>query len=167
MCERKYLPNSPSCFVCGVNNPAGLQARFYVENEVVKTPLQLKEHHCGYPNVSHGGIVAAALDEAMAWAASRALRRFCVTGELKVRYLKNVPTDIPLTTRAEIVRTHRRIAFTKAAIVDDAGIEYATAEGKFLPLSPEETLRVDDALLYTGDEERLFDELRKEVQQSN
>ncbi len=167
MSAKKYLPNSPTCFVCGVENAAGLQTRFYVEDGVVKAPLRVKDHHCGYPNTLHGGVVAAALDEAMAWAACRSFHRFCVTGELNVRYLRRVPADVPLITCAEVVQAHRRLVHAKAVIVDADGLEYARAEGKFLPLSVEETLQVDAELLYTGDEERLFDCLYPEEPSSN
>ena len=58
--KRTYLPTSPTCFVCGEKNHAGLQGTFYVEDDAVFMPLNVKDHHCGYPDVVHGGIVAAA-----------------------------------------------------------------------------------------------------------
>ncbi len=162
MSHRKYLPNSPTCFVCGEDNPMGLRARFYVEDEKVKMPLTVHNHHCGYPNTLHGGIVAAALDECMAWAATRAFKRMCVTGALTVRYIKRVPAGRPLTVIAEVVKPHRRIVHAQGSIVDAEGTEYARAEGKFLPLTAEETLEIDNWLIYRGGEERVFDELRTE-----
>ena len=160
--DRTYLPNSSRCFVCGEDNPAGLQTRFYVEDGIVKTPLTAAAHHCGYERVVHGGIAAAALDECMGWAAARAIKRMCLTGELSVRYLKRVPQGRPLTVCAEVVRSSRRLAYVAGRIVDDAGVEYVRGQGTFVPLSAEETLAVDDALLYRGGEERLFKELRAE-----
>jgi uncharacterized protein (TIGR00369 family) len=159
--QRKTLPVSPSCFVCGAHNPAGLQGRFYVENDAVYMPLTIQDHHCGYPDVAHGGIVASALDECMAWAATRALGLMCVTGKLTVRYLLPTPAMEGLVVRAEVVKAHRRIAYTQAALTDDKGVVYATSEGSFTPLTPEQTLHIDDYLIYTGGEERLFDYLRK------
>ncbi len=157
---QKYLPNSSFCFVCGEDNPAGLQARFVVEDGVVKLPLRLQEHHCGYKGVAHGGITAAAMDECMGWAAARAVRRMCVTAELTVRYLGRVPTGVDLEVRAEVVCAHRLLVNTKAEVVDGDGRVCARSEGKFKPLSVKQTLEVDDVLLYRGDEERVFDELR-------
>ncbi|MBI2433310.1 MAG: PaaI family thioesterase [Candidatus Hydrogenedentes bacterium] len=158
--DRVYLPNSEACFVCGEENRAGLQVRFYVEDDVVKMPLTVREHHCGYKNVVHGGVVAAALDETMGWAAARSIKRMCITGELTVRYLQPVPADRELTVCGRTVRAHRRMVQTEGHIEDSQGAILARAEGRFLPLSVEETLQVDDALLYRGDEERVFDELR-------
>ncbi|MBI2425986.1 MAG: PaaI family thioesterase [Candidatus Hydrogenedentes bacterium] len=158
----RFLPNSKSCFVCGEENPAGLQTRFFVDGNYVKMPLNAQDHHCGYANTVHGGVVAAALDECMGWAASRAIQRMCVTADLTVRYLHRVPADVALTVRAEVTKSHKRMVQATAVIIDAAGKEYARAEGRFLPLSVEETLEVDDALLYRGDEERIFDTLRAE-----
>lgn len=159
--NRSYLPNSKTCFVCGEDNASGLRTRFYVEDGLVKMPLTAVEHHCGYENTVHGGVVAAALDECMGWAAARAIERMCVTAELTVRYIERVPVSPDLTVEAAVTRTHRRMVQTEARIVDGGGKVLARAEGRFLPLSPQETLEVDDALLYRGDEERVFDGLRE------
>ncbi|HEX73386.1 MAG TPA: PaaI family thioesterase [Candidatus Hydrogenedentes bacterium] len=158
---RRYLPTSPTCFACGERNPAGLRLRFYVEDGMVKTTFRVHPDHCGYPKAAHGGIVAAALDECMAWAATRAFGLMCVTAEITVRYLQRTPADRELTICAEVVRAHRRLVSTKAVIVDVEGTVFARAEARFLPLSVEETLRIDDAMIYRGDEERIFDRLRR------
>lgn len=158
--DKIYLPNSTTCFVCGEDNVSGLRTRFYVEEDRVKMPLNALEHHCGYENTVHGGIVAAALDECMGWAAARAIRRMCVTAELTVRYIDRVPVAPDLVVEAEVTKAHKRMVNTEARIMDSSGKVYARAEGRFLPLSAEETLRVDDALLYRGGEERVFDGLR-------
>lgn len=159
--SKTYLPNSKSCFVCGEDNPAGLQTRFFVEGDIVKTHLNPREHHCGYANVVHGGIVAAALDECMGWTASRAVQRMCYTADLSVRYLKRVPGDRVLTVCAELVKPSRRLCQARGWIEDDEGTVYVRAEGRFVPLSVEDTLKVDDALIYRGGEERVFDGLRE------
>ena len=158
--EKIYLPFSRTCFVCGDENHAGLHTRFYVENGDVKTRLTAREVNCGCKDVVHGGIVAAVLDETMGWAAARALERMCVTGELTVRYILNVPNDREFTVSTRVQKSNRRLALTEGEIVDDEGTTYATATAKFLPLSIEKTLEVDDGLVYLGGEERIFDQLR-------
>lgn len=157
---KTYLPNSDWCFVCGEQNHAGLQTRFYVEDGLVKAKLNPQTHHWGYKEVVHGGVVAAILDECMGWAAARAINRMCVTGEMTIRYLERVPSDRELTVVTEVTKANRRLVLAKGALVDDDGTEYARAEGKFTPMTAEETLGVDDQLLYRGGEERLFEALR-------
>lgn len=157
---KTYLPNSRSCFVCGEDNPAGLQTRFYVENDIVKTRLTPREHHYGYANIVHGGVVAAVLDECMGWAASRVILRMCYTADLNIRYLKHVTGDKDMTVCAEVVKGSKRLVQVRGWLEDDHGVEYVRGEGRFMPLSIEDTLRVDDQLLYRGGEERVFQTLR-------
>ena len=153
------LPTSPRCFVCGERNTAGLHARFLVENGLVKMPLTARERHCGYPNVVHGGVLAAALDECMGWAAARSIHRMCVTAELTVRYLKSVTPTAGYTVYADVLRSSRRLVHTRAWITGPDGERYAQAEGRFLPLSEEETVRIDKGMVYRGGEERVFEAL--------
>ncbi len=159
--QRKTLPISPTCFVCGAHNPAGLQSRFFIEDDTVCMPLSIKEHHCGYPDVAHGGIVASALDECMAWAATRVLGLMCVTAKLSIRYLQPTPAKEGLEVRARVNKANKRIAYAEAVLVDAAGNAYARSEGSFMPLTPAQTLFIDEHLIYSGGEERLFDYLRK------
>jgi uncharacterized protein (TIGR00369 family) len=156
----RNLPFARHCFVCGEENPAGLKVRFYTEDGLVKTRWHAQPHHCGYENVVHGGVTAAVMDECMGWAAARATGRMCVTGELTVRYLLRVPGDRELVVAAETVRASRLLAHVKATLTDAEGMLYARAEGRFAPISVEETLAVDNALIYQGGEERMFDALR-------
>jgi len=159
---KTYLPVSRQCFVCGVENHAGLKTGFYIEDGFVKSRWRAQPHHCGYENVAHGGVTAAVMDECMGWAAARAMGRMCVTGELTIRYLLRVPGDRELVAAAEVVKSSRLLAIVKATLADDEGTVYARAEGRFLPVSVEETLAVDDALVYRGGEARLFDGLRQQ-----
>ena len=154
------LPVSKGCFVCGCENPAGLRTQFYVDGDSVKAILHARPHHCGYESVVHGGIVAAALDECMAWAAARTLGLMCVTAELTIRYIKRVPEECDLTVSAWSIKSSRRIAHVAGTIRDQGGATYARAEGRFMPMSIEETLATDDQLVYIGGEERIFDKLR-------
>jgi acyl-coenzyme A thioesterase PaaI-like protein len=48
-------------------------------------------HHLGYPNRLHGGLLAALLDEAMAWACAMRMGSYCVTGDLQVRFKDAAP----------------------------------------------------------------------------
>ena len=96
----------------------------------------------------------------MGWAAARAIERMCVTAELTVRYIERVPVDPNLVVAARVERSHRRMVTTEAEITGPDGKVFARASGRFLPLSEAETLEVDDALIYRGGEERVFDGLR-------
>jgi uncharacterized protein (TIGR00369 family) len=159
---RVYLPISRKCYVCGDENPLGFNLRFYIEDGSVKSRFVIGPHRCGFESVAHGGVTATVLDECMSWAATRAVTRFCVTGELTVRYLRPVPSDIDLTVSAKATQSSRRLVHVEGRIRDDSGREYARAKGRFVPLSVKDTLTTADVLVYLGGEERLFDGLPRE-----
>ena len=160
---KRFLPNSKGCFVCGEENAAGLQTRFYAEGGQVKMPFRGRAEHCGFPGTVHGGITAAALDECMGWAAARALGVFCVTAELKLRYMRPVPAERSLTVTAELTRHNRRMAEAIGMLVDGDGTEYVRAEGRFLPMSEEETRDVEKLLQYHDGDLRFFGGIKDEA----
>lgn len=154
--DRRYLPTSPTCFVCGEHNPAGLQQRFFVEDDVVKTVLIPKVEHCGYANTVHGGIVATILDETMGWAANRELSRMCVTADITVRYRKPVPSDMESMVCARVTKASKRLVYLEGWIEGTNGETLARAEARFMPLSAEETKHIDEHMIYRDGEERPF-----------
>jgi uncharacterized protein (TIGR00369 family) len=142
-------PNSKKCFVCGVENPKGLQLKFYENNpgEVV-VEYTVPEQYQGYPGVVHGGVVAAMLDEA----AGRVLMgsyppRFMFTARLDVRYRKNVPIGQPLRIVARVGKSKERIATAISQIYGPEGDLLAEAEAVLVDVPEEMVNQVDlDAL---------------------
>ena len=56
--------NSRMCVICGMDNPFGLQAPFYVmEDDSVMTLFRYRQEHQSYPGRVHGGLITAMLDE--------------------------------------------------------------------------------------------------------
>jgi acyl-coenzyme A thioesterase PaaI-like protein len=110
--KRVKQPNSRMCFVCGLENNAGLHAKFYeLEPGRVEMTWIPPAQYQGYPNVLHGGIAAALMDEA----AGRTTMagdppRFMVTGKMEVRYRKPIPIGQPLHIVGELIRDRGRVA---------------------------------------------------------
>ncbi len=160
------LPNYHGCFVCGDRNTSGLNVRFYTEEERVWTTYTPTNRHTGYLGITHGGIVAALLDETMGWAPALANRRFCVTAELTIQYLKPAREGVELRVAGWVTADRRRIWETAGEITDADGNLIARATGKYVPLSEEQT---DDILGYlTFDDgcvppERITKSLDREV----
>ncbi len=115
-------PNSRHCFICGLENPIGLQLHIYeVEPGVIETEYIAPNHFQGYPGVLHGGIVAALLDEisGRAQMGSDMLNpRFMFTGKLEVKYRKNVPIGKKLRIVGKAGKSKRNIAEAWAGIYD-------------------------------------------------
>ena len=139
-----YLPYTRHCFVCGAANPAGLQLRFRVENDEIRSDFQPKSQHTGYKGVVHGGVISSALDETMFWAAAFAPRQFYVSVELNVRYLKLVEAAQPYLLVARVTGAKRKLQLTAAELRDQTGAICATATATFFPMRPAEVRLVAD-----------------------
>ena len=109
------------CFICGLENPVGLQLRFYeTAPGEIETSYTAPEHFQGYPGVLHGGIIATILDETSgrAFGGTEAEPRFMFTAKLEVTYRKNVPTGKPLRIVGKAIKDKRRSAEGWAGIYD-------------------------------------------------
>jgi uncharacterized protein (TIGR00369 family) len=126
---------SKNCLVCGIENDFGLKTRFYEtsDNEVIALFHPLEQHQ-SYPNITHGGISAAILDEVI----GRAIMAFYdqdtfgVTIELKLRYKKPVPYGVELKAVGRITRDGGRIFEGTGEIYLPNGELAVSAEGKYM-----------------------------------
>jgi acyl-CoA thioesterase FadM len=75
------------------------------------------------------------LDEAMVWAATWRGRRFCVCGEISIRFRKTAEVGKPLIIRASINSARGRMIQTNGQVTNQAGDMIATAEAKYLALA--------------------------------
>lgn len=101
------------CFVCGKDNPHGLQLDFYRDGEEYFTEFYTDERYQGYNGVTHGGITAAILDEVMArFLTTQGLG--VVTAGMEIRYRKPVPTGMKIRFVSRLVE-HRRTIYKMAA----------------------------------------------------
>lgn len=133
-----HLPYTRSCFVCGANNPAGLQLRFRAENGAILSDYIPRSEHAGYTGIVHGGVVAAALDEVMFWAASFARRRFHLSVEMELRWVQKVRVGGRYRLEGEFDRAHRALCMTRSVLRDESGRICAEAQGKYFALRPKE-----------------------------
>ncbi|MCZ7543717.1 MAG: PaaI family thioesterase [Anaerolineae bacterium] len=118
-------PNSKHCFVCGLENPAGLKLRFFNSADgAVRATLTVADHFQSYPGIAHGGILATVLDEAMGRAAMVAdPNRFLMTLKMEIRYRQPVPTAQPVTVAARIDADRgRRLEASGQVILSDGTV---------------------------------------------
>lgn len=87
--KKETLQIDNYCFVCGKENPKGLKAKFISFNGKAKAEMILDKEYQGYSGIIHGGIIAALLDEACAYAGI-SLGYYTVTAEMKIRYRKTL-----------------------------------------------------------------------------
>ncbi|MFK8030626.1 MAG: PaaI family thioesterase [Gammaproteobacteria bacterium] len=60
------IEEATMCFACGPDNPIGLKIQFTVEGDRCTGEFTPGEHHVGYQNTVHGGIIFSCLDDVMA-----------------------------------------------------------------------------------------------------
>jgi acyl-coenzyme A thioesterase PaaI-like protein len=131
------LPHSLNCLVCGRNNPHGLKLFLHVDEETghVRCDYIPRPEHVGFEGVIHGGMLATVFDEAMVWAATWRGRRFCLCGELTVRFRQTVHVGQSLIAVAQVDYSRPTLIETTAKMLDSANSLIATAYGKYVPVA--------------------------------
>ena len=142
---RIELPHTAGCLVCGRQNPHGLKLSLHVdEGGTVSAEFTPRAEHIGFEGIVHGGVLATVLDEAMVWAATWAGRRFCVAGEISVRFRRSAAVGRTLVCQATVESAGSkrpglpRLIHASGRIVEaDGGALVAEATGKYVPVPPE------------------------------
>lgn len=146
----RILPRYNRCFLCGRDNPVGLNIHFKHEGEIVYTELEIDERYVGYRDRIHGGILAALLDETIGWACAVATKKIYYTAAITVRYRRPLSPGTRVRVSGRMVERRRQLAIATGRVAGLDGTIYATAQGKYLPLSREEA---DQVLAYLHKED--------------
>jgi len=137
------LPHTPGCVVCGRANPRGLHLSLHVDPQtgVVRTVFTPSGEHIGFEGIVHGGVLATVVDEAMVWAATWEGRRFCVCGEMSIRFRAGARVGQQLEVTARVESSRKRVLEATCEI--RAGdVLVATASGKYVPVTAERNREV-------------------------
>jgi len=130
-------PHYAGCFGCGPSNAAGLQLEMTALDGVsVRSSFQVAEHHEGAPGLAHGGVLSAALDEALGsllWVMATP----AVTGRLEVDYLTPVPVGRTVVIDVTCTGVDGRKIYTEGVgRLDDSDGEVAIrGAGLFIAVS--------------------------------
>jgi len=131
--EKQY--SSHMCFVCGVDNDAGLHAHFYqIDDRTCVGRFLPNEPHQGYPGRVHGGVISAMLDETLGRAVWGDAKTWGVTAELTVRYKAPVPLDEMLTVVGRITYERRRLFKAEGELLTADGTVAVEANGTYVKL---------------------------------
>ncbi len=141
-------PNSRHCFVCGLENPCGLQMRFF-QTGPGEVTAYYRAPACfeGYPGVVHGGIQAAMMDEALGRAVMGTdpeTARLFYTAKMTITYRRHVPTGETLRIVGRVIKDRGRALRSWAGIHLDATGELLTEAEGLLMAVPEEEFREMD-----------------------
>jgi len=124
------------CFGCGLDNPIGLHLDdFAVADGKLTADFAPRDVYNGFAGILHGGILAAVLDETLAWTAMLLEGTFVVTANLDIKFRKPAPTSSRYTVRGELLeRRGRRLRLAAGVSMDDLVVAEAT--GLFLATDP-------------------------------
>lgn len=138
--------NSKLCFVCGLKNPFGLKASFYVsETKELIAVFKPREVHQSYPGRLHGGIASAILDETIGRAILNHYENevWGVTIELNVKFKKPIPLNEELKVIGRITKNESRIFEGTGEIILPNGQIAVEAWGKYLKVPLEKITDFD------------------------
>jgi acyl-coenzyme A thioesterase PaaI-like protein len=125
------------CFGCGQQNLFGLQLELERRPDGgVAGRFFVKQDHQGPPGFAHGGVIAAALDEAMSLLL-HGQGDFALTGRLEVDLLAPAPVGAFVLVEAEPEGEEGRSVRLRATASSEQGRErLATARGTFVRQPP-------------------------------
>lgn len=118
------LADDQMCIGCGSRNPQGLHLTFDLDRPQrrITTRWTPAQHHQGYTDIVHGGMLALVLDELMGnllWQ----LARPSVTAELTVRFRQPARVGQPLACAAQVGSgAHRSVWVTAVARTTDGTV---------------------------------------------
>ena len=120
------------CFVCGPGNPIGLKLAFRLEEDICHSEFTPGADHCGYDNVTHGGIVFSALDDVMAnWLFLKGFKAF--TAKCDIRYRDALPIGAKVRLEGHCIKQKARLTQMKGLMIRyDTNEVVAETEAAFM-----------------------------------
>jgi uncharacterized protein (TIGR00369 family) len=120
------------CFGCGQANLFGLQLELHPSGDGgVEGRFFVKQDHQGPPGFAHGGVIAAALDEAMALLVFER-GTIAVTGRLEVELVAPAPVGTFVQLTARLAEEGERTLVLAAEATGEGGGRLAAARGTFV-----------------------------------
>ena len=138
------------CFGCGPANEHGLHIKSYPDADGIHVVATITpdERYCGWPGLVYGGYLAMLVDCHSNWTAMAAHYAAegrapgtspgieCVTGQLKINYLKPTPLGVPLRLRARVEGPVKRATRVICEMYADDQLT-VSAESVFVRVDPE------------------------------
>jgi len=128
----KELRDNQHCYVCGKENPTGLQAVFEIDKNTrtIIGRFTPRQEHEGWQGIVHGGILAALLDEAMVKLATH-LGIHAISAEITVKFKTPAAPREELVITGKIVKEASRLIEAEATVARGP-VVIGEATGKLL-----------------------------------
>lgn len=139
---------SRDCVVCGMENPFGCHAQFYsMEDDTCVALFKYNAMNQSYPHRTHGGMIAAILDETIGraiWCTEP--ETWGVTMKLEVEYHKPCPYDEDLICVGRIIKSTRMTFEGTAELYDKQGNLLDKGHATYFKLPLEKAVQGDSSL---------------------
>ena len=131
------------CFACGSDNDHGLQMRFEIKGDRLRSRLFIEERFRGWSNLLHGGVISTILDETMSWTVICLTRKFMLTKGMQVRFHRPIRVGTTAIATGYIsARVSEKRVMVVAEITDEDGKICASSEGEFSLFNREQFLKM-------------------------
>lgn len=138
------LPGFKNCFVCGKDNPFGLNITFLKDKNEVRAELIPESKHQGFKGIVHGGILFSILDEIMGRTAVITKRLMTLTVEVNIKYRKKAKIGEKIIFTAHMTKDLGRMIEAQGQVCKEDGTLLAEAKGRFIVLSKEMQKEVEE-----------------------
>ena len=138
------LPGYTKCFVCGKDNPIGLNIVFFMDQDKIKADFIPESKHQGFKGIVHGGILFSILDEIMGRTAIITRDVMTMTVEINITYRKKALIGEKIIFAAQMTKDLGRMIEAQAEARSEDGTLLTEAKGKFIVLSEEMQKEVEE-----------------------
>jgi uncharacterized protein (TIGR00369 family) len=138
------LPWYTNCFVCGKDNPIGLNIAFFRDQDKIKAEFLPESKHQGFKGIVHGGILFSILDEIMGRTALITRDVMTMTVEINIKYRKKALVGEKIIFAAQMTKDLGRMIEAQAEARSEDGTLLTEAKGKFIVLSKEMQKEVEE-----------------------
>lgn len=137
---RDNLAISTQCYVCDPTNEAGLHIAYFLDDKTGRVTAEYtpQDFHQGAPGIVHGGVLAAILDDAMAWAVNVLSGSFGLTRRTEIEYSRMVRTGESYSVTAWISEIEKSVAVAIGELRRSDGKVCCGTKAEFSLISQEE-----------------------------
>jgi acyl-coenzyme A thioesterase PaaI-like protein len=124
------------CFGCGLDNPIGLQVDgFAQDGDTITAGFEPRALYAGFHGVLHGGVLATALDEILAWTAILVAGTMAVTVKMDFKFRNPAPPDAAYQLEGRLVEQRGKRLILEGSC-STGGKVVAEAKALFLATAP-------------------------------
>jgi len=135
------LKSYPNCFGCGSENPIGLKLSYRLEGDLVVASFVPQEDHQGWPEITHGGIIAALLYEVMENYSYQHGIVAMMRG-METTYRRPIKTGQAITAKSWLLEESGRAMKVAGSLTDEDDVVLARGQADLLVLNEEQKAKL-------------------------